>query len=345
MKKKIKCAVIGCGTWGYNMALIFNEGIYSELVAVCDIDTNKAKAFSKKFKTNYYTDLEKMFKSEDIETIGIATPDFAHLEPLLTAIAYNKSIICEKPLVIKPDDLDAVVSAVNKHKVRIMVDYHMRYIPAFVVSKDQINEGGLGKPINIYMRQNDAISFAAGESNWSTSWAAKSSVLWFLGSHTVDAVSWFFNDKIKRVFSVSHEGILKEKGVDTADNYLTTLEFEGGGIAQIENGWITPNGNPSIPDVKVNILCSKGLINMDLTSSNYLNIWTENRIVNPDFWITPKYYDSVYGFAFESIRDGIRKLYLDEDFRISFDSSVNTNKVLFSIFESAKKREPVKVIY
>lgn len=345
MRKKIKCAVIGCGLWGHHHAAVYNEGIYSELVAVCDKDIDKAKAFSKEFKVNCYSGVEKMFEAEDIDAVGIATPDFAHLEPLLSAISHSKNILCEKPITINPEDLEKIVTAVNKHKVRIMVDYHMRYIPAFVEPKNQLEEGRLGTPINIYMRQNDSICFATGKSEWTISWAEKSSALWFLGAHTVDAVSWFFNDRVKRVFSVSHEGVLMEKGVNTPDTYLTTLEFENGGIAQIENGWITPDGNPSIIDVKCNILCTKGLVNIDLSSNNFLNIFTEDRVINPDFWIKPNYYGLVYGIVFESIRDFVRKLYFEEDFKVSFDSSVDANKVLFSIFESSKEREPIKVKY
>ena len=58
MKKKIKCGIIGCGVWGHNHAVAYNEGIYSELIAVCDKDINKAKAFGEEFKVNYYSDSE-----------------------------------------------------------------------------------------------------------------------------------------------------------------------------------------------------------------------------------------------------------------------------------------------
>ncbi|NSW89202.1 MAG: hypothetical protein HPY74_00730 [Firmicutes bacterium] len=63
---------------------------------------------------------------------------------------------------------------------------------------------------------------------------------------------------MERVYSVSREGVLKGLGVDTIDVYLTTIEFKHGGIAQMENGWITPNGNTNINDIKFNILGTKG---------------------------------------------------------------------------------------
>jgi len=346
MKKKIKCAVIGCGLWGHHHCLVFNEGQYSELVAVCDKDISKAKAFGEEFNVNYYTDAEKMYASEEIDAVGIATPDFSHFEPLISAISHDKNILVEKPIVIDSEELDKVVDLIEKHKnIRIMVDYHMRYAPYLVVAVDKIHNDDLGSPISVYMRQNDVIGFATRVVDWTISWASKSSVLWFLGSHTVDCVSWIFSDKVKKVYSVVLDGLLKSKGVNTEDAYYTTLEFEKGGIAQIENGWVTPNGNPNVIDVKIEVLCSKGLVRLDLSSNNFLQIYTEQRVENPDFTIFPKYLGQVYGLAFESIRDFIRKLYLEEEFLFSFEDSVASNKVLFAIQESSKNKVPVLVKY
>lgn len=58
------------------------------------------------------------------------------------------------------------------------------------------------------------------------SWAAKSSILWFLGSHSLDSLRWLVDSEAKRVYSVKREGLLKERGVDVPDIYLTTIEFE-----------------------------------------------------------------------------------------------------------------------
>jgi predicted dehydrogenase len=340
MKEKIKFGVIGCGTWGSNHAKLYNDNPYSKLVAVCDVSPEKAKTLAKKFSVNYYTDFNKMLTNEDIEAVGIATPDFAHMEPLVAAARAGKSILCEKPIVTSDEELERVVEILEETKIRIMVDYHNRYNVPLVLIKNDIISGKLGTPVNAHIRLNDTLEVPAGGY---ISWASKSSVIWFLGSHTVDMICWIMGDKVKKVYSVAHEGILKNMNFDCADTYLSTLEFQKGGIAQIENGWVTPNGHPCIYDFKFNILCSKGMADLDFSSSNYFQIHSESNVRNPDFAGEANVYGSPFGFEVESIKDFIKKLYFDEEFLINFEDSVHVNKVCSAILKSASEGKPVSV--
>jgi hypothetical protein len=47
---------------------------------------------------------------------------------------------------------------------------------------------------------------------------------------------------------------------------MMRLEFRKGGIATMENGWITPNTNPNVNDMKLNITGTKGMFNIDPTA-------------------------------------------------------------------------------
>ena len=61
--------------------------------------------------------------------------------------------------------------------------------------------------------------------------------------------------------------------MDTVDEYLTTLEFENGCIAQMENGWITPNANPCVNDIKCNILGTEGMVAIDASNHNLVQLY------------------------------------------------------------------------
>lgn len=129
-----------------------------------------------------------------------------------------------------------------------------------------------------------------------------------LGSHSLDTLRWIFGDEVKRVYAVKRKGILEELGVDTEDIYLTTIEFEHGGIAQMENGWITPNGNTNVNDYKFSVLCTKGMINMDLSSHNLIQEVTEENTSTPDILVSNRVFDRCKGLSYESIRDFIDRL-------------------------------------
>lgn len=339
--KKIKCGVIGCGRLGRFHAEIFKNYRYSDLSAVCDNDYGKAEEMGKLFKVNFYTDYNKMLENEEIDAVGIATPDFAHTEPIIACANKKKHILCEKPLVTKEDDLERVVKSINKEKIRIMVNYSNRWNVPFNIIKEKISSGILGKPINAYMRLNNTI-YVPEEY---ITWANKTSILWFLGSHSVDIITWILNDKVEKVYSVCHKGVLKSKGINCADTFLTILNFKNGTIVQLENGWVTPNTNTSINDIKFNLLCTKGMINIDGSSSSYFQVFSEQKIENPDFSIRPKLYGIYFGYAAESIRSFIRSISLEEDFVIDFKESINVNKILFSILESSKKGCSIDINY
>jgi predicted dehydrogenase len=177
------------------------------------------------------------------------------------------------------------------------------------------------------------------------SWAAQTSILWFLGSHSLDTLRWIFDDEVKRVYSVSREGVLKGLGVDAADMYLTTLEFQKGGIAQMENGWITPNANPCVNDIKFTVLGTKGMISIDASNHTLIQQYTDHAVKVPDVLVQNSIFAAPKGFAFESIRTFVDRMLDGKDFPVSLKDAANTSLALLAVIESAKTRMPVEVVY
>ncbi len=274
----------------------------------------------------HYDDYEEMFKTSGCDAVAIVTPDFAHAAIAVAAANNKKHLLIEKPLATTRDDVRAI---------------HNRWSPAFNVAHQSLENGELGTPYNAYMRLND-VKWVATDM---LPWAAKSSILWFLGSHSLDTLRWFFNDDVARVYSVSREGILKGLGVDTVDTYLTTLEFKNGGIAHMENGWITPNANPCLNDIKFTILGDKGMISLDVSNHNMIQKYTDEKVTVPDMVVQHSIFGYPKGFAFESIRGFVDCILSGAEFPVSVYDAANTSIAILAIMESAKTRMPVEVQY
>jgi predicted dehydrogenase len=152
-----------------------------------------------------------------------------------------------------------------------------------------------------------------------------------------------FDDEVARVYSVSREGVLKSMGVDTVDEYYTTLEFRNGGIAHMENGWITPDANPCLNDIKFNVLGTKGMISIDASNHNLIQKYTDERVSVPDIIVQNSVFGYPKGFAFESIRSFVDCILSGEDFHVSVYDAANTSLAILAIMESAKTRMPVEV--
>ncbi|MDR1972135.1 MAG: Gfo/Idh/MocA family oxidoreductase [Treponema sp.] len=342
MNTKLKMAIVGAGIWGENHARIYQAHPFCEAVAVCDERIERARALAAKMGIpKYYDNYDEMFKNSGCDAAAIVTPDFAHAGPAISAAEHGKHILVEKPLATTREEVFAMREAFEKNKVRVMVDLHNRWSPPFNAARQSVERGELGVLYTAYMRLND-IKWVATDM---LPWAARSSILWFLGSHSVDTLRWFFNDEVKRVYAVSREGLLKGLGLDTVDTYLTTLEFKNGGIAQMENGWITPNANPCVNDIKFNILGDKGMISLDLSSHNLIQKYTDEKVTVPDVLVQHSVFGYPRGFAFESIRSFVDCLLSGEEFRVSLEDAAHTSLVILAIMESAKQRQPVEVAY
>ena len=340
MESKLKMAIVGAGTWGENHAAIYKAHPFADVVAICDVDTAKSSALAAKMGIpQHYSDYEEMFKKSGCDAVAIVTPDFAHADIAVKAAEYKKDMLIEKPLATEKTDVFRMMDAIEKHQVRAMVDLHNRWNPPFHAAHQSVEAGELGDVYSAYMRLND-IKWVATDL---LSWASRSSVLWFLGSHSLDTLCWFFNDQISRVYSVSRSGVLKRMGVDTTDEYLTTIEFKNGGIAQMENGWITPDANPSVNDIKFNILGTKGMMSVDATHHNLVQKYTDTTVKVPDILVQHSIFGKPSGFAFESIRSFVDCILDDEPFHVSLSDAANVSLGILAIMESAETRTPVDI--
>lgn len=340
MKQNLKMAIVGAGTWGENHAKIYRAHPSVEVVAIADANLPRAESVAERQGIPCaYPDYRKMLDESNCDAVAIVTPDFAHADIAVYAASRGKHLLIEKPLATNAEDIHRIMEAVRKSGVRAMVDLHNRWSPPFHAAYTKLLQGELGVLQNAYFRLNDTKWVATDL----LPWAAKSSILWFLGSHSLDTLRWFFQDEVARVFSVSRSGVLVGEGIDTEDVFLTTLEFRGGGIAQMENGWITPNANPCVNDIKFNALGSKGMISIDASHHNLIQFYSDQKVIVPDCLVQNTIFGRPAGFAFESIRSFVDCLLSGEQFHIRIEDAANVSLTILAIMESAQKRLPVEV--
>jgi predicted dehydrogenase len=339
VENAIGFGVIGTGLWGRAHAEVYATNPYSRLVAVCDLNKDRAEEVAAEHGAKAYTDIEAFLANPDIKAVGIATPDTMHREPAVLAAEAGKHILLEKPLATTQGDIEAIADSVARNKVRLMVDFHARWSPPIVVARDSIRRGELGDLVSAYYRLNDVVSVPLRM----LAWAAKSSILWFLGSHTIDTLRWLLDDEVEWVHSVSRSGVLKAQGVDVPDIYQTLMKFRKGVIATIENNWIVPNTQPNVNDIKLNVLGSKGMIDIDLTNNGVLQRFVPERYDQPDVFVKPQIHDRHAGFAYAAIHDFVERLFFDEDFITDLRDGINVSKTILAIMKSAESNLPVTV--
>ncbi|MBB3930374.1 putative dehydrogenase [Kaistia hirudinis] len=332
--RKTRFGVVGAGLWGSFHCQTLNAIEASELYAVCDLNPERAAEMQRQFgATKVYTDYRDLLANPDVEAVTVATPDFAHGDIVLAAIKAGKHVMSEKPLATTLAEVEAIASAAAVSGTKTMVDFHNRVSPPIVAVKQAVAAGEIGVPLHASARLSNT-QFVPFEL---LSWAAKSSALWFLGSHALDALRFIMGAEVKRVQAMARHGHLAGKGVDTADVHMALLEFDNGCVATLQNSWVLPLDLPSIVDFRIDIVGEKGAVETYPTMNDVVKKYTGNGLRGADvIGITPTAGGRIGGFVTEAIARFVDAVVLDAPVLADARDGLQVTRVLVAIEESAR---------
>ncbi|HHW09812.1 MAG TPA: Gfo/Idh/MocA family oxidoreductase [Firmicutes bacterium] len=257
---KLGAAVIGAGNMGKMHARIYKELYQAELIAVADINEERARELATAMGgVDYYKDYTEMLKDERIEVISVTTPDHLHEEPVTACLEAGRHVLVEKPLATSLEACDRMLAAEKKAGKILMVNFNHRWAPPYAATKNQLRQGKQGRPVMAYARKNDTIWVPTGMCPW----LQHSSSADFLSSHDIDLVRWFFELEVKSVYACGVKRVLKGMGYDTYDAIQALVRFDGDAIATFESAWIYPDTYPTLTDSFIELVMERGVIHID----------------------------------------------------------------------------------
>lgn len=223
-----KIAIIGAGFVGAVHAAACDRSKLIELVAICDVNEKAGKELAEKYGCAYFSDAETMLKERQTDIVDICVPTFLHKKNILLSAQYGKHIVCEKPVVLSLDDMDEVLSAVDKANVQFMVAQVIRFWPEYVEIKNMYDQGDFGDVKMVYANR------LAQHPNW-TQWHKdpknSGGGLFDLHLHDIDVAMFMFGD-VKSVYAV---GWQSDAGCH--NHVISTLKFKNGVRAIVEGAF------------------------------------------------------------------------------------------------------------
>jgi len=338
--RKVGFGVIGLGTYAKNHVAAYAEHPFAKLVAVCDVKEELAKETADTYKAKYYVDYREMLENPEVEAVSVVTPDFFHKEPVLACAEKGKHILCEKPLATTVEDAEEMVRFVEKAGVTLMVDFHNRWNPPFALTKEATQKGELGEPVHAYIRLSDTVYVPTKM----LSWAGKSSVLWFLGSHVVDLARWIINSEAVEVYATNGMKLLKGMGIETADYYQYMVRFRNGATAVFENSWVLPESLPTIVDFVAQFTFTKGCVYIDPLQHGAFRKFTQNSWTYPNIIGGPlDIHGRRVGFVNESIAHFVDCIAQEKQPAATGRDGLAVTKILCAIEDSARESKPVSL--
>ena len=141
-------ALIGCGGMGRGDAQ--NATRFGDIVAVCDVDEEHARAAVKQFTKDGkaptpYHDFRKVLERDDVHAVIQATPDHWHTLVNLAVARAKKDVYGEKPLTLTIDEGKRLVKAVRENKAILQTGSQQRSDRKFRLAVDLVRNGRLGR--------------------------------------------------------------------------------------------------------------------------------------------------------------------------------------------------------
>ena len=87
------------------------------------------------------TDYRAVTENPAIDIVHICTPNHLHKEALLSAIAHQKHIYCDKPLVATMAEAEEIRAALAGYRGTAQMVFQNRFFPATMRAKQLVAEG------------------------------------------------------------------------------------------------------------------------------------------------------------------------------------------------------------
>lgn len=109
-----------------------------KITAICDVDSEKRQKVNAEFGLNAeeYGDYNALLASGKVDVVHVCTPHYLHAEIICTALGANIHVLCEKPLAINFEQLNAIKKAVNNSSATLGVCFQNRYNASVLYLKE-----------------------------------------------------------------------------------------------------------------------------------------------------------------------------------------------------------------
>ena len=307
--EKVRIGVVGLGAFVEiaHMPTYFDSA-YSELVevaAICDLNAARLAKIGDAYRIKArFGDHRAMLAGADLDAVVVATPDHAHTQVVLDAIAAGKDVLVEKPLAMRTTEARAIVEASERAGVLVLVDFHKREDPCHAEARARIENGDYGALQFGWVWMQDVIRVAAG-GFFHSDLAARSSPNWFLGTHFYDCIRFLTGAEPVEVRAAGYRQELAARGIDTLDAVKADFVFSRGEAVSFFTSWNLPDAAPFLTRQGLYLQFSRGDVEIDSARRGFVETCAHaHRFVNPMFLRrTPR---GPAGYGIESIGEALR---------------------------------------
>lgn len=294
------------------------------------------------------TDWRAAVERADIDAVDVAAPNALHAPVAIAAAEAGKMVLCEKPLAVSAEEAARMAGAARR--VRNMVWYNYRRVPAVALARRWVEEGRIGRVFHYraaYLQQwgNDPTR----PPNWKLDRAqAGSGVLGDLLSHVVDTAMWL-NGPVAEVSSLAHTFA---EGREVEDAVVALARFANGSVGTLE---ATRYAVGCRNQNRFEIHGERGMLRFNLEHLNHLEFYDATAeapeqgarsilATGPGHPYAANFWKPGHVVGYEhtfiaALGDFLGAVASGEEFHPDFEDGLRVERVLEAVEQSARRRE------
>lgn len=283
-----RACVIGMGPIGNNHATAYTQSDRAELVGVCDIKKDRAKAAGEKYGVPSFLSAAEMLESLKPDICSIATGGFEysgdHYEPTIQALEAGCHVLGEKPISNDLKLAQEMVDTAERLGRCYGIDLNHRFTPAARQAKKWQDEGKIGELLFCNMALWIG-KFGEFETEFYH--------LKALNPHSVNIMQYFCGP-VKEVSCFA----MKSAGRGIYSTSSVNMRFECGAVGHLTSSYDIKRGHPM---ERCEVAGEDGRFIFE-------DMWREAVLYPADSWVKEVYTNPVFdGFSgfFDTFRDRI----------------------------------------
>ncbi|MBI4761011.1 MAG: Gfo/Idh/MocA family protein [Chloroflexota bacterium] len=205
----------------------------NKLLAVASRSQATADAYAKEKKIpRAYGSYDALLADPEIDVIYNPLPNHLHAEWTIKAVQAGKHVLCEKPLALSVEEVDAIREAARKHGRVVAEAFMYRHHPQTLKVQEIVQSGSLGT-LKLIHGSFTFILAREGDVRLKPEWGGGS--LWDVGCYPISYARTVVEEEPLEVFGWQVTG---PTGID--ETFAGQIRFGNGVIAQFDSSFVIP---------------------------------------------------------------------------------------------------------
>ena len=340
-EKELKFILVGTGNIAKKYVAAIRNIENAFISGVVDITETGAEHFAKEFGIPAWADsMEKMAGAITFDAFILATPSGLHGEGAIKAAALKKHVLSEKPLDIKLDKIDEMISACSAAGVKLGCVFQHRAAEHNRQVFELINSGALGK---IYIANASLKNYRGQDyydsGAWRGTWAMDGGGPFMQqAAHTLDLMVWLMG-RPTEIFAFTNTVAHK---IEVEDMGHAIVKYSNGAQGVLEASTVVKPGYPN----RIEIHGEKGSV---ILSEEGIIEWDVEGVPRPEISVTSGSSGSKDPMAIGTlgheiiIKDFIDSIINGKEPMISGTSARMSVELITALYKSAESAEVVKL--